>query len=250
MKTPEGRHALTRFTVHQRVQHWILAICFISLCLTGFPIKFSDRAWAGWVIRLLGGLPNARAIHRIAGVVLIVGFFYHFLYIFAYALKEKRRTGKSWLRVILDLPMVTNPQDIRQLFQQLGYLLFLKPTRPPLGRFSLKEKFEYFGVFWGSALLGVTGILMWANPWTTKYLTGRVLTVALLVHGFEAFLALLHVGVIHMIGVIFSPVVFPLSRAMFSGGTPVEELAEAHAGYVDEAAARLSDDVKGDGDYV
>lgn len=249
MRDPVGRKALTRFTIHQRVQHWILAICFTALCVTGFPIKFADRTWASWAVTLMGGLSNARALHRIAGVVLMVGFFYHFCYIIAFAIQQKRASKKSWIKIVLDLPMVTNPTDIKQLFQQLGYLFFLRKTRPELGRFSLKEKFEYFGVFWGSALLGVTGILMWFNAWTTQYLTGRVLTISLLVHGFEAFLALLHVGIIHMIGVIFSPVVFPLSPAMFSGDTPAEELAEAHAGYVDEAA-RTVGDVRGGGDHV
>lgn len=249
METHKGREALTRFTVHQRVQHWILALCFTVLCLTGFPIKFAERPWAGWLIDLFGGISRARNVHRFAGVILMAGFFYHFMYIFAHAIRQKRTTRKSWLRIILDLPMVTNPQDLRMLFGQLGYLLFIKKERPPLGRFSLKEKFEYFGVFWGSALLGVTGVLLWANAWTATYLTGRVLTVALLIHGFEAFLALLHVGIIHMIGVIFSPVVFPLSPAMFSGDTPAEELAEAHAGMVDEAARTAGVQATGGGNH-
>jgi hypothetical protein len=81
-------------------------------------------------------------------------------------------------------------------------------------------------------------MLMWFNDWTTTYLTGRVLTISLLVHTFEAFLALLHVGILHMIGVIFSPAVFPISPAMFSGDTPAEELAEAHAGLVEDVAGK------------
>ena len=88
--------------------------------------------------------------------------------------------------------------------------------------------------------LGVTGLLMWFNAWTTEYLTGRVLTIALLLHTFEAFLALLHVGIIHMVGVIFSPIVFPLSPAMFSGNTPTEEMVEAHPAMLERVAKQLS----------
>jgi hypothetical protein len=47
---------------------------------------------------------------------------------------------------------------------------------------------------------------------------------------------LLHVGVIHLIGVLLIPSVFPLSKAMFTGDTPAEELAEAHAGLLEKAA--------------
>lgn len=239
LKDPRGRAALKRFTPHQRVQHWCLAIGFTVLVLTGFPIKFADREWARVLVDAMGGLTVARLLHRWAGALLIFGLFYHLTYALVSAIRMKRATGQSWFRTIMDLPMLTNPRDLRELFHLLGYLLFIRRTRPALGRFSLKEKFEYFGVFWGTVLLGVTGILMWANAWTTTYLPGRVLTIAALVHTFEAFLALLHVGVIHMIGVIFSPLVFPLSRAMTGGDTPPAEMAEAHAGMLNEKAAEL-----------
>lgn len=239
MADPRGREALTRFSVHQRFQHWTLAVCFTILVLTGFPIKFADRDWARWLVNLFGGLHNARMAHRYAGLILMIGFAYHIVYAAVCAVRIKRATGQGWIKTIMGLPMLTSPQDIRQLFQQLGFLLFLRKARPELGRFSLKEKFEYFGVFWGSALLGLTGFLMWANAFTTTYLPGRTLTVASLIHTMEAFLALLHVGIIHMVGVIFSPVVFPLSHAMTNGNTPVEELAEAHAGMLQEVAQKL-----------
>jgi formate dehydrogenase gamma subunit len=239
MADAKGRAALTRFSVHQRFQHWTLAICFTTLVLTGFPIKFADREWARWLVALFGGLDVARKAHRYAGLVLMIGFAYHMLYAVISAARAKRAAGKGWLRTILDLPMLTNPNDIKQLFHQLAFLFFLKRTRPEQPRFGLKEKFEYFGVFWGSALLGATGVLMWANAWTTAHLPGRVLTLAALIHTFEAFLALLHVGIIHMVGVIFSPLVFPLSHAMTRGDTPIEEMAEAHAGMLHQAAKEL-----------
>lgn len=235
LRIPQGRLALRRFTLHQRFQHWTLAVLFTLLVMTGFPIKFADRTWAEWAAAALGGVSNARLVHRWAGVLLILGFVYHMIYIVVTSWHTKRQTGKSLGRLIMDLPMVMNAKDLRHLVHLLGFLLFLRKTRPAGDRFSLKEKFEYFGVFWGCCLLGVTGVLMWANAWTTQYLPGRTLTIATLIHTFEAFLALIHVGVIHMIGVILSPAVFPVSRAMFTGDTPVDELAEAHAGYVRDA---------------
>lgn len=236
---PDGRRLLRRFTVHQRVQHWILFASFTTLVITGFPIKFADRQWAGTFAGWFGGLHILRTVHHVAGAVLIVGMLYHLGYIAVTAWQDRRRGRKSVRRMILDLPMVMRWSDWKELWHHLGYLLFLRRTRPEMGRFGLKEKFEYFGVFWGSMLLGVTGVLMWANGWTTQHLTGSVLTAASLIHTFEAFLALLHVGVIHMIGVIFSPTVFPLSPAMFTGDTPPEELAEAHSAMLSKAAREL-----------
>jgi hypothetical protein len=81
---------------------------------------------------------------------------------------------------------------------------------------------------------------MWANAWTTQHFPGRLLTIATLVHTMEAFLALLHVGVVHMVSVIFAPGVFPLSPAMFTGDTPTEEMAESHGAMIDRVEARLA----------
>jgi cytochrome b subunit of formate dehydrogenase len=108
------------------------------------------------------------------------------------------------------------------------YLLRLKKTHPTAGRFNAEEKFEYIGVFWGSIVLGTTGVLMWFSAWTTQHLPGRILTIAILIHTMEAFLALLPVGIVHMVSVIFAPGVAPVSPAMFTGETPASELAEAH----------------------
>ncbi len=239
MRDPAGRRRLTRFTVHQRAQHWVLFATFTALVLTGFPIKFADRDWAAWMINLFGGLSVARGIHRWAGAILMVGAVYHLIYVSAHIWRSKRLGGIPLWRAVLELPMTVNLRDLRELWHLLLYLFGVEKTRPPAGRFSLKEKFEYYGVFWGCTLLGVTGLIMWANELTSRYITGRMLTIASLIHTMEAFLALLHVGLFHMIGVILSPHVFPLSGAMLSGDTPPEELAEAHAGLITDSAEAL-----------
>jgi cytochrome b subunit of formate dehydrogenase len=133
------------------------------------------------------------------------------------------------------MPLAVTPYDMHEMNHLVLYLLGLRKNRPLQGQFSMPEKFEYFGVFWGTVLLGATGLLMWYSDWTTRHMSGRVLTLAYLVHGFEAFLALLHVGVVHMVSVIFSPAVVPVSPAMFNGLSGPEELAEAHPAWVDEA---------------
>lgn len=239
LSDPQGRLQLQRFTPNQRVQHWVLVACFVVLVVTGFPIKFADRLWAAWLIEQMGGLRLARLVHRWVGLLLLVGSFYHLGYVAVHTWRQRQRSGKGWLTTILDLPMVMRWSDWKQLTHLLAYLLFLRRTRPEGGRFTFEQKFEYFGVFWGIGLLGITGLLMWANAWTTRHLTGRVLTVVYVIHTFEAFLALLHVGVIHIIGVVFAPSVFPFSPAMFTGRTPPNELAEAHSAMLAQVEEQL-----------
>ncbi|MFQ6048313.1 MAG: formate dehydrogenase subunit gamma, partial [Phycisphaerae bacterium] len=239
MQDPTGRRLLQRFSPHQRVQHWILFVCFTALVLTGYPIKFADHRWAEWLVNRMGGLSTIRMIHRTAGLMLILGFLYHLVYVAVIARRAKRRTGRGWLRTMLDLPMVMRGRDWKDLLHLLGFLLFLRRTRPQAGRFSLEEKFDYFGVFWGVTLLGVTGVLMWAHTWTTRHFPGRLLTAIYIIHAFEALLALLHVGVVHLVSVVFAPSVFPVSLAMVTGMTPPEEMAEAHAAMLNEAGETL-----------
>jgi formate dehydrogenase gamma subunit len=235
----KGLQLLKRFTVHQRVQHWVLFASFATLVLTGFPLKFAERAWAATLVAMLGGLSVTRVVHHTAGAILLLGFAYHTGYVLLFVRRERRQTGKPLLWVLTHLPMVMNRADFRELWHLIAFLLGLRRERPAAGRFSLEEKFEYFGVFWGCFVLGVSGILMWANVCTTRHFPGQLLTIAALVHTFEAFLALLHVGIIHLVGVLLMPSVFPLSRAMLTGNTPPEELAEAHAGMLTEVAAEI-----------
>jgi len=238
---PRSRSVLVRFTPFQRVQHWILVVSFTLLVVTGFPMKFADQAWAAWLIEKFHGLTVARIVHRTAGIVLIVGFLFHLLvYVGHHFLTMKRREKWGFFRTFVNLPMVITPSDFKKMGQYILYLTFLRKHRPRWGRFSLEEKFEYFGVLWGTVILGITGLLMWDDALTTRYLPGRVLTVANLIHGFEAYLALLHVGIVHLAGVLLKPAVFPCSPAMFTGNTPPEELAEIHPLLLDEAEAALN----------
>jgi cytochrome b subunit of formate dehydrogenase len=97
-------------------------------------------------------------------------------------------------------------------------------------------------VAWGTTLLGVTGLLLWGQQFFSHYITGRVFNIALIAHTYEAFLAVIHVGILHIVNVIFSPSVFPLSPATISGNTPAGELAEQHSEFVEEVARDLEID--------
>jgi cytochrome b subunit of formate dehydrogenase len=239
MSNPHGRKKLVRFELHQRLQHWLLAVSFTTLCLTGFPMKFAAQPWAAWMIARFGGLAAARLVHRAAGTLLITGFVYHLVYVLNLVWHAKKRSGKSLRKTLASMPMSVGPRDGVHLMQLMLYLCFLRKTKPSFGKFNPEEKFEYFGVFWGTFMLGVTGLLMWANGWTTRHLPGRILTIAALLHTFEAFLALLHIGIVHLANVVFHPESFPVSKAMLTGETPRRKLADAHGRMLKQVAADM-----------
>ncbi|MEP0845725.1 MAG: hypothetical protein HRF50_02765 [Phycisphaerae bacterium] len=244
---PLGRRKLTRFTVNQRVQHWVLVALFATLALTGFPMKFADQAWAKRVIDVFGGLSTARTVHHWAGLALATGMLMHLGYVVATIIIRRRHEAPDGRRglvaAVTSLPMWVTPADGVKGLKLLAYLAYLSRERPTFGRFNVKEKFEYIGVFWGTALLGITGIMLWGEQLVSHVFGGRVFNIALIAHTYEAFLAVIHVGILHIVNVILAPHVFPLSLATLSGKTPISELAEGHSEFVEQAALELGVDL-------
>jgi cytochrome b subunit of formate dehydrogenase len=82
---------------------------------------------------------------------------------------------------------------------------------------------EYWAVVWGTAIMGATGVLLWANNLTLRYLPKTTLDFATTVHFYEAVLATLSILVWHFYGVIFDPDVYPLETAFLTGISVKEE---------------------------
>lgn len=238
---PEVRSRLMRMSLHERWQHWALVIFFSLLVVTGMPMKFAESNWAESTISWFGNLTIARWVHRVSGVLLLVAFAYHIAYL-SVALMRRMRDARQrdpsttlW-QVLISGPMVVKPVDVRQFGQLFAFLLFLRPTRPDFPRYNFMQKFEYWAVFWGTPVLGLSGLVLWRASSVTEYLSGRVLNFAFIIHTLEAYLAFIHVAVVHMISVMLGPAVFPLSLGTFTGQAPVDELAEGHRGQIEELA--------------
>ncbi len=239
---PEIRAKLTRMNPFQRVQHWMLAVTFILLVATGMPIKFADSTWAAWVISLFHGLPLARLVHRVCGVLLMAVFAFHLVYLL-FAFIKRVRTARAagdrqplW-RMALNSPMMITPRDVIQFFQLFAYLLFLRRHRPHFGHFNFMQKFEYWAVFWGIPVMGLSGLVLWGAASVSEYTSGRVLNFAFIIHSDEAYLAFTYIAVVHIFSIILTPAVFPVSPGTLTGQVPPEELVEGHLGEVEALAA-------------
>ncbi len=248
MADPEGREWLTRMSVHERFQHWVLAIFFIALVLTGMPIKFAEAAWAAELIDVMGGLSFARVLHRISGVILCIAFFYHLGYIAvkgwpklldALAIQPMKDKLVALFMLVMNFPMMITPRDIKEFVQLFLHLLFIRKERPHHDHFEFSEKFEYMAVFWGMGIIGFSGVALWIGPMAAEWLPGWVMNFAFIVHSDEAYLAFIYIAVVHMFAVILAPTVFPLSLGTLSGQAPPERIAEGHLGQLLEIARVL-----------
>jgi cytochrome b subunit of formate dehydrogenase len=205
---------MQRMSTNQRWQHLILLTSFIILVITGFALKFPD--W--WFADVLGMTESVRSIvHRVAGVVLIAAGFYHVFYL---AIANE---GRRMVRDILPAP-----KDVRDVFQAMTFYLGLGKTKPKFGRFTYGEKAEYWALVWGTALMGITGVMMWAKVWVGNLLARWWVDVATAVHFYEAILATLAIIVWHFYQVFGDPDVYPMNFAWWDGRMSVEHYKHEH----------------------
>jgi cytochrome b subunit of formate dehydrogenase len=156
-------------------------------------------------------------VHRIAGVVLIAAGFYHVFYL------AMAREGR---RLLYDI--APRPKDATDAFQTMRYYLGLSKTKAKFGRFTYGEKAEYWALVWGTALMGLTGVMMWAKVWVGNLLARWWVDVATAVHFYEAILATLAILVWHFYQVFGDPDVYPMNWAWWDGKMPVEHYKKEH----------------------
>ena len=94
--------------------------------------------------------------------------------------------------------LVPNRKDVRDFLAYMKWFLFLGAWPTFLTWYTYWEKVDYWSVFWGMAIIGISGYAMWFAPTFARLVPGSWLNVALLVHGErEALLAVSFIFVNH-----------------------------------------------------
>ena len=227
----------TRFTPFQRFLHFLVVTSFLLLVITGMPLKFYYTEWAKVIFAILGGADVARALHRFGAIVTIGYFGLHVLSLLRLCWVRRASyrdlaTGKFQLRRVWafvfgpDSPMF-NLQDGRDFIAHVKWFVGKGP-RPQFERWTYWEKFDYFAVFWGVAIIGASGLVMWFPEFFTRFLPGWVINVALVIHSDEALLAAGFIFTFHFFNMHFRPEKIPMDPVMFSGRISKTELLREH----------------------
>ena len=209
-----------RFDAFDRVLHGLLMLSFLGLAATGLPLLFSDEAWARALARVFGGFVVAGWLHRVCATLLIAVFLTHVTRV-ARRIVAGREYGLLWG----PHSMVPQPRDVRELVQHLRWFVGLG-ARPRFERFTYWEKFDYWAVFWGMAVIGASGLLLWFPELFARILPGWVFNVALLIHGEEALLAVGFIFTMHFFNGHLRPEKFPMDLVIFTGRVTAAELEE------------------------
>jgi cytochrome b subunit of formate dehydrogenase len=227
-----GAKLYVRFRPVDRFCHLLIIVSFMLLVITGMPLKFHSTEWAQRLFEIFGGVRAAGRLHRL-GAFMTLSYFVIHLTSMALRIRQSRHhyvdeQGRFNLVKFLkfafgpDSP-VPNLQDIRDFSAHARWFAGKGP-RPAFDRFTYWEKFDYMAVFWGVAIIGLSGLVMWFPVSVTRVLPGWIINVAHVVHSDEALLAAGFIFTFHFFNGHFRPEKFPLDLVMFSGRITEEEM--------------------------
>lgn len=222
---------IVRMTFNEVWQHTFLMVTFIVLVITGFALRFSDAWWAQLLFGREGGFPLRGTIHRVSAILFVLTAIWHVAYLF-------RPRGKQFF-----IDMLPKKSDVSEFKQMMAYNLGRASSRPQFGRFSYVEKAEYWALVWGTIIMAVTGIFMWEESFAARFLPKGFLDIMLVIHYYEAWLATLAILIWHMYSTVFSPAVYPMNPAWYTGKMPEDVYRHEHP--ADPALPPVSGDESG-----
>jgi formate dehydrogenase subunit gamma len=149
---------INRYSMTERVVHWISAITYTYVLATGLAF-YSPHLY--WIAVILGGAPTSRFWHPIIGLVFIATL----TVMLRSWIGDMRITAidKAWGRAM--------DRYIKNEDEKL----------PPADRFNLGQKYFFWVMVWGGIGLLISGAILWfpeLTPWNLRWLR----SAAILVH--------------------------------------------------------------------
>jgi len=165
---PDGK--IVRHGNSERIVHWLVAITFLFLFLSGLAL-FSPFFY--WLAAVFGGGQFMRMLHPFAGVLLVVLF-----YPYAWRLRKDNR----WTAA-----------DARWLDNLRAYME-KRVEFHDTGKYNGGQKLMYWSMIPIIAVLLVTGITMW-QPWFASSFPAPLRRVTSLIHAIAAFVMFIGIGI-------------------------------------------------------
>jgi cytochrome b subunit of formate dehydrogenase len=197
-----------------RIEHIVLLLSFTILLITGVPQRYAASELAISGINAMGGIETVRIIHRVAAFALVAGTVYH-LFVSAYRWFVRRERVR----------IMPERKDVTDWWHTVLHNIGVRKDPPKMKKFNWGEKFEYWAVVWGTAVMIVTGFILWNPIAATQILPGSFIPAAKAAHGGEAILAGLSIIIWHLYNVL----VKHRNWSMFSGNLSREIMEEEHA---------------------
>jgi formate dehydrogenase subunit gamma len=198
---------ITRFDVHQRIQHLALMVSFIILAVTGVLRGFPHWPTFQWFTSAFGGPDTLRWVHDGAAFFMIADGLYHIGYI-AYGMLVQRKFPRA---------MLPNLKDLKDIIHSFLWIFGLHQHEPQYERFQYGQKIDYWAIFWGMPVMVVTGIIMFLPGFFGQHMPGWSFGVVAAAHRDEAVLAIGFIIIVHMYYGHLQTSAFPLNTVIFTG---------------------------------
>jgi formate dehydrogenase subunit gamma len=148
---------IVRYTPNERTNHWVTAICFVLLAISGLALFHPSMFWLS---ELLGGGQWTRILHPFIGLVMFGSF--------------AVLAARFWHHNIMD------PVDWQWLKQMDDVLHNREDKLPHVGRYNAGQKVLFFGLVATMAGLFLSGIVIWRAYFSWVFPIGLIRAAALL----------------------------------------------------------------------
>ncbi|MFL9934535.1 formate dehydrogenase subunit gamma [Paraburkholderia sp. RL18-103-BIB-C] len=165
MKKPDShsRHLIERYNANERSNHWVTAICFVLLALSGLAMFHPSMFWLSV---LFGGGQWMRILHPFIGAVMFLSF--------------AGLVVRFWHHNLID------SNDV-QWMNQIGDVLNNREDKlPEVGRYNAGQKMLFFVLVSCMVLLLLSGIVIWRR-YFSAYFPIELIRFAALIHAVAAF---------------------------------------------------------------
>jgi formate dehydrogenase gamma subunit len=203
-----------RFSVSQRWEHAVLLICIAIQLLTGLPQKYNTTVWSQAIISSPDRLNTIQLIHHITALVLSALVLYH-LGKAVYLITRRKLPGD----------MLPSLQDIKDAWNMMLYLIYIKKQKPESGKYNFEQKVTYWFLFLTIGIMLVSGYIMWFPETITRILPGGVIPAAIMAHSTEAIVTAIFIVLWHFYHVHFER----LNLSIFSGWLNEEDMRTYHS---------------------
>jgi len=178
MSIERKRDELVRYEPATRINHWIVAISFVLLALSGLAL-FHPALF--WLTNLFGGGPWTRILHPFIGLVMVIAFLFLGAKLWHENVMQPR--DWQWLRQIKDV--VNNRED----------------ALPEVGKYNAGQKLLFYAIVLCLIGLLMSGIVIW-RAYFAVYFSVEVIRFASLLHAFCAFVLICAI-IVHIYAAIW-----------------------------------------------
>ena len=164
---------IERYRTEDRINHWVIAITFILLALSGLALFHPSMYW---LTNLFGGGQWTRILHPFVGVLMFVAF--------------------AWLALKFWQHNVLVDNDRRWLRQWRDVVNNREDQLPEVGRYNAGQKLLFWVMVACMAVLILSGVIIW-QPYFAPAFPITLTRIASLLHALAAFLLILGI-IVHI----------------------------------------------------